>query len=216
MAIKTASGQPLAVSSRNLWIYRIVLVGAALPLVYLVVGLFSDSLGPMAVRTILNVTGRTAVILLLLSLTWTPVNTIFKLGLERRLRRMLGLGSFAYAMLHFLTFVGLDYGFNIQFLLSDGIASMPFIVVGFLALLLMVPLAVTSTPWAFQRLGYRNWRRLHSLAYLIGVLVVVHFFWQAKAVERWEPLLTGLVLALLLIVRIPPILRRMETWVGRG
>jgi sulfoxide reductase heme-binding subunit YedZ len=144
-------------------------------------------------------TGKTALILLILSLACTPINIIFGFKQVMRVRRALGLYAFMYASLHFLTFVGLDYGFDLG-LLGQGILDQRYVLVGFAAGLLLLPLAITSTQGWQKRLG-KNWRRLHRLVYLAGVLAIVHFVWLAK--DNREPLRYGAVVALLLIVRIP-------------
>jgi methionine sulfoxide reductase heme-binding subunit len=185
-----------------------VVVLGALPAIWLIWAFFADELGANPVSTINNVTGRAAMILLLASLAFTPVNTIFGLHEEYRVRRALGLWAFAYAALHFLNFVGLDYGFDLQYMLADGVAAKPYIIAGTIALLLLTLLAITSNMWSIRKLGPK-WKRLHSTVYIIAVLVILHFFWQAKVAERWEPLLYGLALALLLIVRIPAVRGRL-------
>ena len=114
-------------------------------------------------------------------------------------RRALGLYAFGYAGLHFLTFVGLDYGFD-SGLIGLGIADQRFVLVGFAAFVLLLVLAITSTQGWKRRLGH-GWRRLHRLAYVAGLLVIVHFLWLAK--DNRRPLLYGAIVALLLILRIP-------------
>lgn len=198
---------------RTVVYWGVVTLGAA-PALWLIWGLSLGDLGANPVSTINNVTGRAAMIFLLLSLAFTPVNTIWGLHPYYPVRRALGLWAFAYAALHFLNFVALDYGFDLQFLLADGVAAKPFIIAGFVALLLLAALAITSNRWSMGRLG-PNWKRLHALVYLAGVLVILHFFWQAKVAERWEPLLYGLALALLLIVRIRPVRLRLQGIAGR-
>jgi sulfoxide reductase heme-binding subunit YedZ len=163
---------------------------------------FQGTLGIDIVNAINNRTGRTAVILLMASLACTPLNILFGWRQVLTLRKSLGLWAFAYALLHLLNFVGLDYAFNVGQIFQDAILSKPYILAGLLSLLILIPLAVTSTRGAMRRLG-RNWKRLHRLAYAAGVLAILHFLWQAKAAERWEPLLYAGVLALLLFVRIP-------------
>jgi sulfoxide reductase heme-binding subunit YedZ len=169
---------------------------ALAPGLWLLWAFFTSNLGTDPVNTLNNITGRTAMIALLGSLACTPLNTLFGFREALSVRRALGL----------LNFVGLDYGFDVGFILADGIVTKPYIVVGFAALLLMAPLAITSTKGWMKRLG-RNWKKLHYAAYVIAVLVIFHFLWQAKAAERLEPLLYGLGLALLLIVRIPAVRR---------
>jgi sulfoxide reductase heme-binding subunit YedZ len=177
---------------------------AAWPLVLMVWEYYQGTLGIDLVNAINNRTGRAAVILLMASLACTPLNILFGWRQVLTLRKSLGLWAFAYALLHLLNFVGLDYAFNLGQIFQDAILSKPYILAGLAALLVLIPLAITSTRGWMRRLG-RNWKRLHRLAYAAGVLAMLHFLWQAKAAERWEPLLYAVGLGLLLFVRIPSV-----------
>jgi sulfoxide reductase heme-binding subunit YedZ len=192
---------------RRHWFWLLVNVAAAIPLAQLVwnlaAGAFVNPIDDITERT-----GKAAIILLILSLACTPANLLTSWRQPIAVRRSLGLWAFAYAGIHFLNFVGLDYGFDLGFILQDGLPTKPYILVGFTAFLLLVPLAITSTKGWQKRLG-RNWKRLHKLAYVAGVAAVIHFLWLAKAAEDWEPLLYGLILALLLLVRVPTVRRRI-------
>jgi sulfoxide reductase heme-binding subunit YedZ len=130
-----------------------------------------------------------------------------------RWRRPLGLYAFGYAALHFTAFVGLDYGFNLGFIWAD-IANKRFIFVGLAALLILIPLALTSTSGWQKRLG-KAWRKLHRWVYLAGALVVVHYVWAVKSDIR-QPLLWGAAIGLGLLVRVPvvrsAIIRRRIEW----
>jgi sulfoxide reductase heme-binding subunit YedZ len=182
------------------WLQILTHFGALLPLAWLLWDYWQGRLID-PVREITTRTGRTALILLILSLACTPINILLGFKQVMRVRRALGLYAFMYASLHFLTFVGLDYGFDFD-LLGQGILDQRYVLVGFAAGLLLLPLAITSTQAWQKRLG-SNWRRLHRLAYLAGTLAIVHFVWLAK--DNREPLRYGTVVALLLIVRIPGI-----------
>ena len=116
-----------------------------------------------------------------------------------RFRRMLGLFAFFYASLHFLVYAVLDQGLDLAVIVED-VIERPYITIGMTALLLLIPLAVTSTNGMMRRLG-RNWRKLHRLVYVIAVLGVWHFWWQVKA-DWLEPLLYAAMLAALLAFRI--------------
>ncbi|MDY6874805.1 MAG: protein-methionine-sulfoxide reductase heme-binding subunit MsrQ [Chloroflexota bacterium] len=144
-------------------------------------------------------TGRAALILLVLSLACTPIDIVFGFKKVLRVRGMLGLYAFMYASLHLLTFVGWDYGFDLDSL-GPAIFDQRFVLAGFVAFLLLLPLAITSTRGCQKRLG-RNWKRLHRLVYLAGILAILHFLWLVK--DPREPLRYGAIVALLLIVRIP-------------
>jgi sulfoxide reductase heme-binding subunit YedZ len=117
-----------------------------------------------------------------------------------KLRRPLGLYAFLYASLHGLTFVGLDYGFNLGLILRE-VLQKRFVQAGILAFLLLLPLAITSTRGWMRRLG-KNWKQLHRLVYVAALVAVVHFVWLAKGDIR-EPLAYGAVVVLLLAVRLP-------------
>ena len=196
---------------RENWLRVVVHVGVWGPLLWLAWRYFNDDLGVEPVVTLNNVTGRTAMILLLLSLSATPLYIVFNFRQAIKARRALGLYAFLYASLHFINFIALDYGFDMQFILEDGILKKPYIFVGLTALILLVSLAVTSTKGWMKRLK-KNWTRLHWLIYPIGILIIIHFFWQAKAAEKFEPLIYGTVLSVLLLVRVPPIRKQIIEW----
>jgi sulfoxide reductase heme-binding subunit YedZ len=196
-------------SGRNInWLWWAANAAAAWPLVLMIWEYFQGTLGVDIVNSINNRTGRTAIILLMASLACTPLNILFGWRQVLTLRKSLGLWAFAYALLHLSNFIGLDYAFNLAQIFQDAILSKPYILAGLASLLVLIPLAVTSTRGWMRRLG-RNWKRLHRLAYAAGVLAVLHFLWQAKAAERWEPLLFAMGLGLLLFVRIPSVRRRI-------
>jgi len=145
-------------------------------------------------------TGKFALILLVLSLACTPINTVFGFKPALKVRRALGLYAFLYAALHFLIFVGLDYGFDLA-LLKEAIFEKRYALVGFAAGLILLSLAITSTKGWMKRLG-QQWRKLHQWVYLAGLLVIVHYVWLVKADKR-EPLAYGAMVGLLLVLRIP-------------
>jgi sulfoxide reductase heme-binding subunit YedZ len=161
--------------------------------------LFGASLGADPVKKLEHECGKTALNFLLLTLSVTPVRTLTGLPQLLRLRRMLGLFVFFYAVVHFTVYLVLDLELNFPLLGAD-IVKRPYITVGFTALLLLVPLALTSTNGMMRRLG-RRWQSLHRLIYVIAALAVWHFYWQVKRDVR-EPLLYLGVLALLLGYRL--------------
>ena len=185
------------------WLQILVHVAALLPLAWLVWDYWQGLFIVDPVQEITTRTGRAALILLILSLACTPIHTIFGFKQVLRLRRPLGLYAFMYAGLHFLTFVGLDYGFDLDLIALD-VLDQRYVLVGFASGLFLLLLAMTSTRGWQKRLG-KNWKRLHRLAYLAGILAIVHFMWLVKDIR--EPLRYGAVVTLLLIVRIP-IVRR--------
>lgn len=157
------------------------------------------SLGADPVQEVLNVCGKTALNLLLLTLCITPIRRSTGINRLISFRRLLGLFAFFYVVLHFSTYAALDLRFAWDHVLED-IAKRPYITIGFTALLLLIPLAATSTNRAQRALG-RNWVKLHRLVYVIAVLGVVHFWWQVKR-DIAEPLLYAFLLSVLLGVRV--------------
>jgi methionine sulfoxide reductase heme-binding subunit len=151
-------------------------------------------------------TGLPALVLLILSLACTPLNTLFGWKRVLTLRRPLGLYAFLYAAIHFTIFAVVDYGLDLG-LIQQAIAEKPYVLVGFSALLLLIPLAITSTKGWKRRLG-KGWKQLHKLVYLAIPLAVLHFIWLVKADIR-EPLLYGLAVIILLALRIPAVRTRI-------
>lgn len=163
------------------------------------------SFGPHPVQEVLHSMGKTGLNLLLITLAITPLRKITKQNWLVRLRRLLGLFAFFYVTLHLLAYAALDLRFDFATLGTD-IVERPYITVGTLAILLLIPLAVTSTRGWQRRLG-RNWTRLHRLVYASAILGVIHFWWQVKADIR-EPLLYALMLGVLLGFRAADAWRR--------
>ncbi len=181
------------------WLNPALTVGGLAPLVMMAVQGPRGDLGPNAIEAVLHQTGLFALVLLLASLACTPLRLVFKWTWPARVRRTLGLLAFTYAAAHFLVYAVLDQGLALGTILED-IGKRPFITVGFLALVLLTPLAVTSTNAWVRRLGFPRWQRLHRLAYVAAVLGVVHFVWRVKK-DVTEPALYGAVLALLFAIR---------------
>jgi sulfoxide reductase heme-binding subunit YedZ len=181
------------------WLKPGVFVGALIPLLDLAVRGLRGGLGANPISEALNRLGLLALIFLIASLACTPLKRVFGWATPMRLRRMLGLFAFTYASLHFAVYLLLDR-LGASASLSEDLAGRPFISVGFLAWLLLVPLAITSTPGMIKHLGAARWRRLHRLAYLAAGLAVVHFLWRVKR-DQSEPLVYGLVLLALLAMR---------------
>jgi sulfoxide reductase heme-binding subunit YedZ len=192
-----------------LWLKIVVHVAALSPLATLIWAFWRRELGPDPVGEMTWRTGRYALTFLILSLTPTVIATVTGFKAVLRIRRALGLYAFMYAALHFLVFVGLDYGFDFG-LIVIAIVEGPFVLVGLAALIILTLLAVTSTAGWSRRLG-QNWKRLHRLVYLASGLAVVHYAWRFKELRRM-PLLAGAVLLLLLMARIPLISRLLARW----
>jgi len=179
---------------------------ALAPLVALGYWIWTDDLTANPISFITNTLGDWTLRLLLASLAMTPLRIVFGLGWPITLRRLLGLFAFFYALLHFGVWIVVDHFFAWREMAAD-IAKRPYITVGVTALTLLIPLAVTSTAGMIRRLGGRNWRRLHRLAYATGVLAILHFLWLAK-VGRKDQYVYAAILVGLLGIRIWDVARR--------
>jgi sulfoxide reductase heme-binding subunit YedZ len=146
-------------------------------------------------------TGDWALYLLCATLAVTPLRRLTGWNWLIRLRRMLGLFTFFYALMHFLTFLWADHGFDVGAMWKD-VLKRPFITVGFIAFVLLLPLAATSTNAMIKRLG-RRWAQLHRLIYLIAPLAILHYWWMKAGKHNFEqPIVWGLVVAALLGLRV--------------
>lgn len=188
---------------RLLWITH---VGALLPMVWLLWDAYAGNLSVNPIQDITFRTGKPALVLLVLSLACTPLNTIFGWRNVMAARKWLGLYGYGYALVHFLVFVGLDYVFDWS-LIYEAVFEKRYALVGFAALLILTPLALTSTKGWMRRLG-RAWKRLHQAVYLAVLLGGIHYIWLVKSDIRQPLAWTGLIL-LLLVLRIPAIRRRI-------
>ncbi len=137
---------------------------------------------------------------LLISLAITPVRMVFKWSGLTRFRRMVGLFAFFYALLHLTSYIVLDQAFDWYAIWQD-IIKRNFITVGFISLVLLIPLAVTSNNALTKKLGGKRWRRLHQLVYVITPLACLHFFMMRKGVQI-EPLIYTAIATVLLVVRL--------------
>jgi methionine sulfoxide reductase heme-binding subunit len=182
-------------------------VGALLPLAVLLWDYAHDDLTVNPIQRITLWTGKWALVLLVLSLACTPASSLLGFRAAIRWRRPLGVYAFVYVVLHFLTFVGLDYTFDVG-LLREAIFEKRYALVGFATFILLLPLAITSTTGWMRRLG-RRWKGLHQLVYVAAVLAVLHFTWSVKADIRVPLQYAGLV-GLLLIARLPPVRRAVR------
>lgn len=177
------------------------------------------NISPNPIQELEQRTGRHAITLLVLSLACTPLNTLFRWSEPLKRRRALGLYAFMYATIHIMIFINLDYGLAWSYILQT-IFEKPYIVVGFLGFLLMIPLAWTSFDIWKKRLG-KSWKRLHQLIYLIAPLLILHYAWGKKGDffalqgEIIRPLIYGLVVAVFLIMRIPAVRRTLASLPSR-
>jgi len=182
------------------WLKPGIFIGALAPLASIVLRGSQGALDANPIAQVENELGLTALIFLVASLACTPARHLFGWTWPNRVRRELGLFAFFYAALHFLVYLIPDQGLDWPTILAD-IVERPFITVGFAALVLMVPLAWTSTNGWVRRLGFRRWQRLHYLAYAAGVLAVIHFIWRVK-LDVSQPLVYTSVLGALLLARV--------------
>jgi len=153
-------------------------LAALFPLAKIIFDYFTHSFSPNPIQELEQRTGFTAITLLILSLTCRPLNILFTWREFIKRRRTLGLYAFFYASLHALVFIGLDYGFSWS-LMRNIFLEKRFILAGTISFILLTPLAITSFGYWKARLG-KNWRRLHSLVYLIAPLATIHFAWARK------------------------------------
>ncbi len=187
------------------WLKPLALAAGLTPLAVITTRFFLGALGANPIVLALNQMGLWTLILLLACLTCTPLKILFDWNWPPRIRRVLGLLTFFYGFVHFGIYVGLDQGLAWDEIWKD-LVKRKFMTVGFLALVLMAPLAITSTNKMIKRMGFRRWKRLHRLTYVAAAAAIVHFVWRVKADLR-EPLIYAGVLLALLLVRVGAFLR---------
>jgi sulfoxide reductase heme-binding subunit YedZ len=187
----------------NQWIahprFKLVLhLVAALPLAWLVYGAFADQLGANPAEALERSTGDWTLRMLCLVLAVTPVRVTMGWTALARHRRLLGLWTFAYAMLHLLCYSWFDMGFEVSDIAAD-IVKRPFILVGFSAAVLLLALAMTSFNRAIKFMGTKRWQRLHRAVYAVAALAILHFFWMRAGKNNFaEVAVYAAILAVLL------------------
>lgn len=187
----------------------VVHVGALFPLAVMVWDYYQGNLGAEPIRELTLRTGKTAIILLMLTLAVTPAHIWFGWKQIIPLRRLLGLYTFFYAALHLIIFLWLDYLLDPQ-LIVEALFSKWYALVGLAAFLIMLPLAITSTRAAMRRMG-KKWTALHKWVYVAAVLAVLHYFLLVKNAYT-EPVIFLLILSLLLLTRVKPVKRTILHW----
>jgi len=199
----------------NLRLLRILLHSfSLLPILVLVAAYLTDNLTVNPIQAATQRTGDLAVILLLLSLTCSPLYNLTGFSPLLKLRRPLGLYAFLFASMHFLLFVGLDFGFELSYLLPEFLEKR-YLWVALPAFFILLSLAATSFKKTMRLLG-KSWKKLHRLVYLALVLVVLHIAWQIKGDffsftgDIWKPLAVGSIGFILLVLRIPPLSRLLK------
>lgn len=194
------------------WAKPVLFMACLLPLGWLVYGAVSNQLGANPAEALIRSTGDWTLRMLCLVLAVTPLRVLLRLSALARLRRMLGLYVYFYALLHLLCYAWLDMGLEVQDIAHD-IAKRPFILVGFTALVLLTPLAATSWNRAIRALGAARWQALHRLVYGVAGLAILHFFWMRAGKNNFaEVQVYASVLGLLLGWR----LWRVFSGQGRG
>jgi len=183
----------------SLWSKPAAFLACLIPFGQLLYNGYRGDLGANPIETITRFTGSWALIILLVTLSVTPLRRITGWNELIKFRRMLGLFAFFYVALHFSTFLVLDHFFDFDRIAKD-ILKRPYVTVGFTGFILMIPLAITSTAKMIRRLGKR-WQQLHRLVYLVGIAGVIHFYWLVKSDIR-RPVQYGAVLVLLLGYRL--------------
>ncbi len=169
------------------------------PALYYGWGLWQDELGANPLEAVIRGLGDWALRILLITLLMSPLRRLINWAQALRLRRMLGLYAYFYVVLHLLGYLWFDQFFDWEEIWFD-ILERPFITIGMVAVVLLTPLAITSTKSMIRRLG-KNWKRLHSLVYLISILAVIHFWWMVK-LDVTEPAIYSVILAVLLSERL--------------
>ena len=195
------------------WIKSMLFLLCLAPIVRLVWLGINDGLGANPIELIERSTGFWTLVILLATLSLTPVRLLWGISWQLQCRRMVGLMMFFYASLHITAYLWLDYGFDWADIIKD-ILKHPYVLVGAAAYLLTVPLAVTSNQYMMQVLR-KHWKQLHMSIYLIATLGVVHFLWLVKKDIR-EPLFYALVLAVLLGIRLFYKLRQVKLKVDKA
>jgi methionine sulfoxide reductase heme-binding subunit len=179
----------------------IAAVGCLLPLVVLVIDYWTKNLTANPIQAATLRTGRTAINLLIFSLACTPIRNIFGLTAFLKIRKTFGLFAFYFASIHFLIFAGFAFEFNLIWIMGE-IRFKPFIQVGLAALILLIPLAITSSQRIQIKMG-KLWKKLHRIIYLVAILAVIHYYLAAKG-DKSVPVIYAVITFCLLLLRIPP------------
>jgi sulfoxide reductase heme-binding subunit YedZ len=184
----------------NKWTKVVVFMVCLGPVAVFAVRAFSHNLTANPVEYIQHLTGDWTLRFIVFTLCITPLRKLLNLAELIRFRRMLGLFAFFYACLHFLTYIGPDQSFSLTGMWQD-VAKRRFVTVGFVAFVLLIPLAITSTTGWIRRLGGRRWQTLHRLIYVTAVCGVIHYYWLVKSDVR-KPMAYGAIVAVLLLWRV--------------
>ena len=187
----------------------ILFLASLIPLGRLVWLGYADDLGANPIELITRSTGTWALVFLCVTLAMTPLRLITGSSIWIKMRRMFGLFCFFYASIHFCIWFFLDQSLDLQAMIYD-VLKRPFITMGFLSLVLLIPLAVTSNAWAVKKLG-RRWSLLHKLIYVIACTAIAHYWWHKAGKNDLQTVsIYAGVIALLLLIRLTPIRERLR------
>jgi len=187
----------------------LVFVLCLLPFAWLVYGAFTNGLGANPAEYLIRASGDWTLRFICIVLAVTPLRTIANWPALARFRRMLGLFAYFYVVVHLLSYSGFDMGFDVGDIAHD-IAKRPFILVGFLAFVLLTPLAATSFNRAIKAMGVKRWQLLHKLVYLIAGLGVLHFFWMRAGKHNFaEVAVYAAIIGVLLGWRLQQFIRKI-------
>ena len=181
------------------YLKKIVFKLSLIPIFFIIYQIITDQLGPEPIKEITHHTGKWTLYFIVITLAMTPLKKITKLNIWINYRRMFGLFIFFYASVHLMTYVGLDYRFDLTSI-GDDIIKKKYIFIGFSAWLLLIPLALTSNKWMMKFLKHK-WKKLHRLIYLISLFGAIHYLWLVKR-DLTEPLIFLTIILILLAFRI--------------
>ena len=178
----------------------LLFLASLIPLCRLVWFGYSDQLGANPIELITRSLGTWTLVFLLITLSLTPLRKLSGWSWLVKLRRMAGLFTFFYALLHFITYIWLDQFFDLVEIFKD-VIKRPFITIGFAAFILLTLLAITSTNAMMKKIGGKRWQMLHRLVYAIAVFAVIHYWWLVKK-DITQPLIYAVILLILLGYRV--------------
>ncbi len=185
------------------WVVKpLAWIGCLGPAAWLLRGIVTGDLGADPIKTLTHTTGLSALVILLVTLSFTPVRRLTGWNGLIKARRLVGLFAFFYAVIHLSIYAVFDHELSVTEIGAD-IVEHPWVLVGFSAFLILLTLAVTSPMAMVRRLGGKRWRWIHRGIYLAAILAVLHFFWLVKKDTR-EPLTYGAILAVILATRLVP------------
>ena len=181
------------------YLKMVVFILSLVPIFYIIYQILTNQLGPEPIKDITHHTGKWTLYFIVITLAMTPLKKITKLNIWINYRRMFGLFIFFYASVHLMTYVGLDYRFDLASI-GDDIIKKKYIFIGFSAWLLLIPLAVTSNK-RLMKILKDKWKRLHRLIYLIALFGAIHYLWLVKR-DLTEPLIFLAIILILLAFRL--------------